>query len=282
MPHFSTTIAEDHFVGHAATVREALFVGPWDRGEFSLATADWEEFRAWRCVANVSQACEMLRAEEMTPELLFVAQPFPDCVRQADVDRLQALAPLMRIVIVAGTWCEGSLRTGAPLSGVLRLVWYELSPWWQAARHSMQSGACPPWSAPLVHPQSGRLSVDLSSEKIALSGIVAIGATDFAVFESLSDALADYGLTTTWFRDEQIGDLQKSAAGIWDGGQLDERDLQRLTDFCRRIEGPVAVLLDFPRAEHFQLARSVGASAVFGKPYVVEEVVQELAVSLTD
>lgn len=279
MTQFQTSSVEG---SHGATAVDTLFVGPWDQGEFSVATADWEEFHAWRCVANVSEACEIISSEATAPELLFVAQPLPDCVRQLDIDRLQSQAPLMRIVIVAGTWCEGSLRTGAPLSGVLRLVWYELFPWWQAARHGMQSGTCPPWSAPLQHPQSGRLPVDSMREKIALSGVVSIDAQDFAVFECLTDALAKYGLTTVWSRANQKDGLQKSSAGIWDGGQLDTRDVQRLTTFCQQIDGPIAVLLDFPRVEQFHLARSVGASAVFGKPYVVEEVVQELASWLTN
>ncbi|MCH7751928.1 MAG: hypothetical protein IH898_07220 [Planctomycetes bacterium] len=252
---------------------EAITVGPWHTPEFATALANFQEGQSLHQLASIEEACGLLSTAEVAPELILLAQPLPGTVRQQEVDRLQRLAPLARIVVVAGSWCEGELRTGSPPVGVLRLYWYELAPWWQAALRRLSAGLCPAWSAPLDHPQAGRYSVDATINELMTPSIVAIGADDFAVFECLADALAASGASATWARSD---DPVEAAAGIWDGGQLSDRELERLGRFCRQVLGPVVALLDFPRVEHIIEARAAGAVAVFGKPYVVEEVLAAL------
>ena len=250
-----------------------LAIGPWHTPEFAAATAKLEALQTCPKTDAVDAACDLLAGTEIAPELILVAQPLPGSVRQQAVDRLQRLAPLVRIVIVAGSWCEGELRTGNPPVGVLRLYWYELAPWWQAAQRRLAAGLCPAWSAPLDHPQAGRFAVDSTTEDVLPPSIVAIDADDFAVFESFAGALAVSGAAAVWTRGNAP---QEAAAGIWDGGQLHKRELERLGRFCRQVAGPVVALLDFPRVEHFAQAKAVGAAAVFGKPYIVEEVLAAL------
>ena len=252
---------------------EAITVGPWHTPEFATALANFKDGQSLDQLASIQEACGLLSTAEVAPELILLAQPLPGTVRQQEVDRLQRLAPLARIVVVAGSWCEGELRTGSPPVGVLRLYWYELAPWWQAALRRLSAGLCPAWSAPLDHPQAGRYSIDATIHKLMTPSIVAIGADDFAVFECLADALAASGALATWARSD---DPVEAAAGIWDGGQLSDRELERLGRFCRQVLGPVVALLDFPRVEHIVEARAAGAVAVFPKPYVVEEVLAAL------
>ena len=252
---------------------EAITVGPWHTPEFATALANFEDGQSLHQLASIEQTCGLLSTAEVAPELILLAQPLPGTVRQQEVDRLQRLAPLARIVLVAGSWCEGELRTGSPPVGVLRLYWYELAPWWQAALRRLSAGLCPAWSAPLDHPQAGRYSIDATIDDLTMPSIVAIGADDFAVFECLADALAASGASAIWARSD---DPVKGAAGIWDGGQLSDRELERLGRFCRQVLGPVVALLDFPRVEHIIEARAAGAVAVFPKPFVVEEVLAAL------
>jgi hypothetical protein len=251
----------------------AIAIGPWHTPEFAPALADLELGNPIQKLAEIDAACQLLSAADVAPELILIAQPLPGVICQQDVDRLQRLAPVARIVIVAGTWCEGELRTGSPPAGALRLYWYELSCWWQAAQRRWDDGLCPSWSAPLDHPQAGRYAVDDSIGKLAIPSSVVIDADDFAVFECLADALAASGASATWARKD---DLPHATAGIWDGGQLNDRELQRLRQFCQQVEGPVVALLDFPRVEHFAAVGAVGAAAMFAKPYVMEEVLAAL------
>jgi hypothetical protein len=249
---------------------EAIAIGSWHMPEFATALADLEQDQSIQELVSLEAACQFLSSAEVAPELVLLAQPLPGAVRQQEVDRLQSLAPLARIVIVAGTWCEGELRTGNPPAGVLRLYWYELASWWQAAQRRWSAGLCPSWSAPLDHPQAGRYTVDATIDELAMPSTVAIDAEDYSTFNCLSDAL---GVSTVWVRRD---DPWQAAAGIWDGGQLNDLELQRLRQFCQQVEGPVVALLDFPRVEHIVAARAAGAVAVFAKPYVVEEVLAAL------
>lgn len=251
---------------------EVLGVGPWRRPEFAAATAGLRDLQACPKTATVDEACELLATAEVAPELILLAQPLPGGVGQRDVERLQRLAPLARVVIVAGTWCEGELRTGAPPVGALRLYWYELATWWQAAQRRLAAGVCPAWSAPLDHLRAGRFAIDAAIDELTPPKSVAIHADDYAVFESWIGTLK----TAVWTRDEAP---PGTTAGIWDGGQLNERELERLRRFCRDVPGPVVALLDFPRVEHVALAQEAGATAVFGKPYIVEEVKSALQAS---
>ncbi|NOY42051.1 MAG: hypothetical protein GXP26_09465 [Planctomycetes bacterium] len=277
-----------------------LAVGDWNKREFSSAIAEIADTESWQVVANAESASQYLmslsqdQAESVQqsvpphqagaacgtpPELIVLAQSIPGEFRQSDIDRLSELAPLARIIVVAGTWCEGEMRTGSRLDGTLRLYWYEFAPWWQAALRNLAGGLCPPWSLPLDNPQAGRGISNTHSASKPLTGTVVVDAADFAVFESLSSALASFGINAAWTCHDDPASLPSHiAAGIWDGGQLNRKELARLTSFCQKIQahGKVVALLDFPRVEHVEQTRAAGAAAVFGKPYLVDEVVAAL------
>ncbi len=259
---------------------QVLAVGPWQDREFRAAKAEVEEAAGWQTVADIVQAGEYLKAGETLPELILLAQPLPGRYYQKQIDQLQFLAPLARIVVVSGSWCEGEMRTGTPMVGVLRLYWYEFAPWWKSARNRVAAGLCPPWSLPLDHPQAGRCLPPSKANRPSLGGPVAISSGDFTVYESLAAALSTDSIDSFWVQPAGKVVLdQKVAAGIWDGSQLDAGELQRLAAFCRQVGlhgAKVVALLDFPRVEHMAQAQDAGASAVFGKPYVVEELLVAL------
>ncbi|NOY30480.1 MAG: hypothetical protein GXP28_09990 [Planctomycetes bacterium] len=284
----SPTVSSDLKNATPCTSVQVLAIGPWQEKEFRLALAPIEEATAWQTVSDLNQAEKNLQTGETTPELILLAQPLPGRYRQRHVDRLQSLAPLARIVIVAGSWCEGGMRTGIQLTGVLRLYWHELAPWWKSAQTRVAAGLCPPWSLPADNPQAGRYLLGIGllgiglpcikSKSPAFDSPVAINAKDFSVYESLSAAMEPLGIATLWVQPARRVD-QKVSSGIWDGSQLDEKELQRLTDFCSQVrshDATVVALLDYPRVEHVAQAQSAGASAVFGKPYVVDELLAAL------
>lgn len=251
-----------------------LAVGRWDQREFAEAIAKIPAAQEWSAFSTLDQACDQLVDCDRPPEVILLAQPLPGQYCDADIDHLQQLVPLTRIVIVAGTWCEGELRTGTPPAGTIRLYWYELAPWWQAALRRRDANRCPLWSLPLDHLQSGRCSMEFDEPLASSAGLsVLIDTADFAAFESLSAALGIFEMTC--YRAQAVH-AASSTAGIWDGGQLSKQELQRLENFCQRIPGPNIALLDFPRVEHIQLAKAAGATAVFAKPYIVEELVAAL------
>jgi CheY-like chemotaxis protein len=258
----------------------AMFAGPWRTGEFARLRHALDPADRWLTATTLAAAAEQL-TESAAPELILLAQPRPGCDEQAVVQRLGALAPLTRIVAVAGSWCEGELRTGRPLSGVVRLYWYELLAWWRAALDGRARGRTPPWSEPLDDPRAARRLcrklADPPAHSAPSRGAVVIDAVDYAVFEALSAALAVEGWSSHWRPRHLAGSATATApegapivAGVWDGGQLDGVERQELTRFVENLReqgAPTIALLDFPRGEHFEFARSAGLGAILPKPY---------------
>jgi len=233
---------------------------------------------------TLKDAVTLLADQDTPPELVLLAQPRPGCDEPSDVERLRRVAPLTRVIVVAGSWCEGELRTGRPLTGVVRLYWYELPAWWRNALAQVANGQSPPWSEALDEIRAGKRCRMPSAAPC--SGCLAVDATDFAVFETLAAGLAPFGWNCLWHprhRPQLAAKTQAAdmpiTAGLWDGGQLSAAELQSLRQFahqmaCRRAR--TIALLDFPRVEHVAQAQSAGAAVLMGKPYQVALLHDEL------
>ncbi len=259
--------------GSASTKPQVLAVGPWAEPEFAAACFELSGASHWRTTESLHAARKQLRQRPST-DVLLLAQPRLGYYRQSELDRLQREFPLVRTVVVAGSWCEGELRTGRPLQGALRLYWYELSRWWQAALRKLNAGEAPSWSQPLEGSIAGRC-VSTDDLPCAAGVVVVVDTPDIAVLKTLESVLSAHGLSTVWHR---AGDVVPAslAGAIWDGGQLGADELRQLSQFCNAIgtkEVPIVVLLDFPRVEHLQQAREAGATMVFGKPFDVAELI---------
>ena len=257
-----------------------LLVGRWDRQEFALALQGVAESQDWQHVVDLASAREAIDAYAAPTDLILVAQSTPGSLCPEELNALQAAAPLSRIVVVAGTWCEGELRTGQAPTGTLRLYWYELAPWWRFACQQLDAGAAPPWSAPLDTPRSGRLIFDRVPSGRQMPSMIAVVADDISVYETLSAAVRQHGIATVHRRSSESGKLPCDVeAGIFDAGQFDDREVTELAHFCSSFEFPAAgvvALLDFPRRDHVARARQAGARAILAKPYVVAELVDAL------
>ncbi|MCH2595552.1 MAG: hypothetical protein MKZ95_07045 [Pirellulales bacterium] len=271
-------------VNSASSKVHVMMVGPWDTDEFKWIHQEVPETKNWQTVNCTRQACDSLDTSATPPELLLLAQPLPGQYQQAEIDSLQQSAPLARIVVISGTWCEGELRTGNPLRGVLRLYWYEFKFWWQAAHKKRAHGLCPPWSLPLDPPYAGRCVLASTNPTGDEPGTIVVSTADYPTYKTLDVMLQDYGFSTLWSASARNTPDQESGpppqiiqGGIWDGGQLEPREFHQLQNFCQRIhthKSPVVALLDFPRSEHIQRIREAGAQTVFGKPYMISEIME--------
>ena len=273
-----------------------IAVGPWGLCEFDAVRRELDPQNEWPIVATLAEAVPKLAAEGSPPELILLAQPRPGVDDAGLLEELRRAAPLTRVIVVAGAWCEGELRTGRPLPGVVRLYWYEFAPWWRAALQEIACGGAPAWSTPLNDPRAGQASAHFSlSVERTDGGAIAVDAIDFSVFESLAGALAPWGWTCVWsprHRPELIASESKGprpVAGIWDGGQLSDNELASLATFASRLKfangaasgaevrpAPVIALLDFPRVEHLTDVKRVGGAAILAKPYQVAHLAMEL------
>src|SRR5262245_18525616 len=96
----------------------AWLAGDLDHTHFAPAVA-WLrhvalcEFVAWP-VARSSTGWAI-------PAAIVLFQARPCSITEHVVERLHRLAPLAKLIVVAGPWCEGEQRSGRPAQGVARI-----------------------------------------------------------------------------------------------------------------------------------------------------------------
>lgn len=202
------------------------------------------------------------------PELIVLAQSRPGSIRRLEVERLRRSAPLAGVVALCGSWCEGETRTGRPLSGTLRLYWYEFPAWWRRQLSLRVDGKCPDWARA---DDCGLRTADCG---LASGGSVLVSAPDFDSADAISVALRPAGYRTFWHR-VGSGCISDASAGIWLGGQLSDTELNELAAFCL-VASPVVALVDFPRRDRYEAALAAGAAAVLGKPWSNLSLLSEL------
>jgi hypothetical protein len=77
-----------------------------------------------RIFAEIESACRAIESEGWHPDLIVALQSWSDQFSPADVLKLLTLAPLARIVCVAGAWCDsdGRTRSSWPIAVRIRSV----------------------------------------------------------------------------------------------------------------------------------------------------------------
>jgi len=140
------------------------------------------------------------------------------------------------------------------------------------------AGHCPDWAR-----QSAELRISDFGFRIAKEasrGFVAIDTVSRETYAVLADVLLRAGYVTVRWKSGQGGyGFPGCLAGIWEGGQLDELEANKLAKFCEAVaetQTPVIALLDFPRRDRVDAALQLGAAAVLGKPWLNSDLVATL------
>jgi hypothetical protein len=229
-----------------------------------------------------------LTAMDESPDVMIVVQSRPGSVNPRIVETFRRTAPLAGVAAVVGSWCEGETRTGRPSPGVKRLYWYEFPGWWNRQLALRAAGKCPDWARPDGLP--AQASNAQASERDANDcpprrGLVSLYVAARETADAIAVVLQRAGFATAWQpHGASTPTIRGAIAGIWDGGQLNERESDDLSNYCRRLaaEGaPVVALLDFPRRDRVDRAVEIGVAAVLGKPWFNNELVERLQ-SLTE
>jgi hypothetical protein len=217
------------------------------------------------------------------PEVAVLAQSRPSVIGLSDVERLRRSVPLAGMALLVGSWCEGETRTGRPAAGVQRLYWYEFPSWWRRQMVLRAAGRCPEWARGATSEERGARHGESSTgdrEQGLIGGTIAIETFRFDTAAAIGDVLKSVGSETIWLRPGlEHGEIRGVAAGIWEGGQLNAAEAERLAAFCTRLaelRAPVVALLDFPRRDRCEVARQMGAAAVLGKPWLNADLIATL------
>ena len=217
---------------------------------------------------------QIVNAANQLPELIVMAQSRPGMIAGRIVEALRRAAPLAGIVSLVGSWCEGETRTGKPWPGVDRLHWYEFPSWWRRQLTLRAAGRCPDWSRPGDHRYRFIQTSELSEPggPPPRLGLIALRTPHRDTATALSDVLRHTGYATAWQpQGRPTSAVHGALAGIWDGGQLSDREADDLSAFCKRLGNdgaPVMAMLDFPRRDCVARATQFGVTAVLGKPWL--------------
>ena len=234
-------------------------------------------------IALLRDEAQLAAANDVSPELIVVAQSRPGSFPSNKVASLQRSSPLAGIVALTGSWCEGETRTGKPWPGIERLYWYEFPAWWRRQMALRAAGLCPDWA----RPGDTRFRIADIGLRIAAKqsrDLVAICAGYRQTADALADALHRAGYATAWqSRRRSVTVIRGAVAGIWDGGQLNDHEAGDLSAFCHRMardRAPVIALLDFPRRDRVDHALEIGAAVVLGKPWLNVDLIATLQATI--
>lgn len=227
--------------------------------------------------ANGDSARWPAEPDGLVPDVVIMAQSRPGQIHPHEVERLHAAAPLARLVVLAGSWCEGELRSGRPASGVIRVLWHQ---WQPRLIPFLQPGSAlipGTWQMPRTASLDERFASTVGPCWPRREGLVAIHTETSASFSALSEACQAAGYAAVWYLGADTVAASGVVAALADGIGCDTdgvRFLQRVVQ-CHR-PAPVIALLDFVRRQDVDVARSVGVAAVVAKPLLVYDLLWHL------
>jgi hypothetical protein len=215
---------------------------------------------------------QIMNGPEKSCELVVVTQGRPGCVSGQAIELLRREAPLAGVVALLGTWCEGETRTGRPWPGVERIFWYDFPAWWRSQLALRTAGSCPDWVRFAGDSRHSPIRNPKSEIRNRRQGLVVLNTPVRDTAHALIDCLHPHGYATVWRQPgRSCGIVRGATVGIWDGGQLNDREEESLAAFCSELArdaAPVIALLDFPRRDRCDRARELGAAAILGKPWL--------------
>ncbi|NQU20375.1 MAG: hypothetical protein HQ567_03765 [Candidatus Nealsonbacteria bacterium] len=278
-----------------------LLIGDVDRSEFRRAREALLAVGRVTGAADVESAEELLIADEIVPDVIVIAQTYPAQYRHATLQRLRQSAPLAPLVVLAGSWCEGEMRSGNPLPGAIHVYWHQWQPRCDQHLHRMRRGERSAWGLPVTATEEERLllqsriSASLAAGGTASlaaggtaslaaggtasqgQGLIAIDTPRFEMEDWLSAACRSRGHSTVWLRPPRGARVVGAAAAIFDGSDCRGKEFDRLRRLADTLApAPVLALLDFPRIEDHNRALAAGAAGVISKPALVDDLFWEL------
>ncbi len=206
---------------------------------------------------------------------MWIAQSHPGEFLESEIQQLQAAAPLSRVCVLLGSWCEGETRSGRPWPGVARVYTHQLwarlrSEDWQRAAATGEA----PWATlPTISPEETGLrrgEVPLPQ----LTGQAVICGDDRANRTALADLCRAMGLQTDDCHTPDSCPQRNPDLVLYDAHRDRKRrraELQRLGEHWPAV--PILTLIGFPRADEIREACAAGCCHVLGQPYLVDDLV---------
>ncbi|MGL6226781.1 MAG: hypothetical protein ACRC10_09175 [Thermoguttaceae bacterium] len=279
-------------------VLQTFLIGKVNRAEFVETVRSLSEQTDARVFSDCKKAVDVLLAESRRAvvDLIVLLQSYPNEFSADSLNQLQTLFPLTPFVLIAGSFSEGELRTGNPLSGVHRLYAYDWSNQGETELAAMIAGRFSIWNLPTTYARE-EIYLELSKERplpdpsevetdFPLQGWVFTArnmSSNDAEMNRLFHAILrrkcgevrflDESEMTFW-EEEHLGQgsdgaKQQSGRLFWDIG---ETDLEKVVAVLARLRlqlphTTLTVFCSAPRLEERQRLQKMGADHVIAKPF---------------
>jgi CheY-like chemotaxis protein len=256
--------------------RNILIVGDYDHPEFEPATTWVRRQAEVMCFREAAHAASHAAAAKA--ELILFAQSRPGRFCQDNAELLHRAAPLARLAVMLGPWCEGEMRSGTPLSGVVRIYWHEWRAKLELLWESRDDQAT--WDLPRTSLAGERTLAASEFAEAESRQLIAVRARTASSYAPLADVLQSAGYVCLWL-DSRQPLRARPAALLWEGDLRvpDQRgELSRLAAALR--PAPTIVLASFLRGEDRRLAIAAGAVDIMSKPFLVSDLIRRLRAAL--
>lgn len=199
--------------------------------------------------------------------------------------------PTARILLVTGVWSSGELRSGTPLTGVVRVSWHAAERFFQQALQDLARQRCPVWGQPLTAGSEPRFPRHVlihrtSSARAATAAarparpIVLIDANQPDVAAWLADACRQLELAPVCGDAQHLPHVPDAELLLWLARQdgQDSAHLERLRRHAPRA--PLIALGSFLRPAELDLFRQAGALGSLSLPLVFDDLADAIGRAL--
>jgi hypothetical protein len=215
-----------------------------------------------------------LAADDNDPAAILLIQSRPGQIADRDVERLHAAAPLARLIVLVGPWCEGEMRSGRPWPGVVRIPW---GAWQLRLMHELglsEQDGSPAAALPRTVTAAERIEINLAAldARECICRTAAICTSSRANFESIADIIDQLKIRSVWHSSEP-GELHPQAdLVIFDGWDQVPMEVDLLSGANHNSSSPRLLLLHFPRPDDHARAASLGIANILAHPLLVTDV----------
>ncbi len=258
----------------------SLLIGCGNSAEFALVRESLAAVGQVQECDNCEAAVEWAAKMQAGVDWIVVCQSRPGRWSHRTLENLQRINPLVRPIVVLGSWCEGETRTGSPVPGMVRIAWYQ---WAVRAerifgqRSAGDSTVCDQ-PATMSSPHRWLNSPNRFESEHCSANTIGILTSFWTTADAIAGAVGAAGYQGRWLRSETDLVRHAPAAVIWSGGQLEPAEQRELGHWTRRLPGtPVLALLDYPREQDRTTALACGACEVLGKPLLIDDLAGWLA-----
>ncbi len=207
--------------------------------------------------------------------LMIIAQSRRGQFPNVDVEELIERNPGTPVVGLCGTWCEGELRSGRPLDGMVRVYWHQWLGRVECFLERMQREGITAWHLPRICSAADRVIADIpvrgSFEVGFTVGISSIRRSEYLMLE---DTCRQFAINSVWVEHFSRADDTSArlnallvVSNSWD--QYVQRRVKILQKSFPMV--PMAATLNFPRPRDVMAARRIGVNQLLSRPFQLRD-----------